>query len=300
METATHLFEQAGLGKAPFKFLRATERLFQAAPGEPVRAGGSCHYCGTGIRYAAIIGSSDGHVFDVGSECVHKVSPALYALYKAELKAIRLARLHEARERYAAANTEAKRLEREAEQRRLDANEAACRAAQPDVARMIDALRDESGHASKIALRALGDARYQGVVQNEPNTRARVGHPTLDKLRETYCEHVATGHVGDHGKRQTVRAEYLGTFSFETAFGVQMIRRFAVHRDDGSCGLLVWKTGAALCYDDGTTPTDEHFEPIKPGATLDVTAKLEHTEWQDKPQTRMTRPKFHKPKQVAA
>lgn len=67
-----HPFERAGLGIAPFICAGHREIVFQI-PGEPARAGGSCDYCGTGIRDAFIIRSRDGREFKVGSDCVRKV-----------------------------------------------------------------------------------------------------------------------------------------------------------------------------------------------------------------------------------
>lgn len=292
MSTTSHPFEAAGLGRAPFRFLRAVERVFQCAPGEPMRAGGSCQYCGMGIRYACVIGSSDGRSFDVGRECVHKTDPALYDLYKTELRAIRLASLQAARARYEAANTEARRREREAEALRLEANEASFRASQPDVASMIDALSKQPGYAGRVAQRALSDARHYGRVQNEPSTLRGASYPTLDKLRESYFEQVADGHVGVHGQRQTLCAEYLGTTSFETAYGTSRLRKFIVQREDGSHGLLVWKTSASLMYD-GDHVT-ESYEHIVPGTALEITAKFEFAVYQGHKQTRLTRPKFRR------
>lgn len=67
-----HKFEKAGLGLAPFKFSHYRELLFKAAPGEPVKAGGSCQYCHMSVRHAYYIRSADGKLFYVGSECVTK------------------------------------------------------------------------------------------------------------------------------------------------------------------------------------------------------------------------------------
>lgn len=76
MASKVHIFEQAGLGVAPFRLVRVEERLFQAAPGEAVRAGASCDFCGTAIRYACIVRDAEGREFKVGSECVRKTGDA--------------------------------------------------------------------------------------------------------------------------------------------------------------------------------------------------------------------------------
>lgn len=64
-----HKFERAGLGKAPYKYLGVTEHKFKAAPGEPVKAGGSCDYCAMAIMYAVQLQGACGKRFKVGCEC---------------------------------------------------------------------------------------------------------------------------------------------------------------------------------------------------------------------------------------
>jgi hypothetical protein len=85
LNDTTHKFEAAGLGKAPFRCVGATEKrgpismqingaLFQVgAPGQPM---GTCAYCGQGIAICCRVKSSDGKSFDVGSDCVRKVGDA--------------------------------------------------------------------------------------------------------------------------------------------------------------------------------------------------------------------------------
>lgn len=69
-----HKFEAAGLGKAPFRFVSCEEKTYQACPGAPVQPGGSCDYCGTGIRFLFWCKSADGKRFKVGCDCIRKVS----------------------------------------------------------------------------------------------------------------------------------------------------------------------------------------------------------------------------------
>lgn len=51
MTETIHPFEAANLGIAPFRFVGCTENVFVAHPGAVPKAGGSCDYCGNGIRY---------------------------------------------------------------------------------------------------------------------------------------------------------------------------------------------------------------------------------------------------------
>ena len=56
-----HVFENAGLGAAPFKFVGYVEAR-----------GSSCDYCGTSIMGCYLIKSADGRRFKVGCDCVRK------------------------------------------------------------------------------------------------------------------------------------------------------------------------------------------------------------------------------------
>ncbi|MDD5301541.1 MAG: hypothetical protein PHS14_00415 [Elusimicrobia bacterium] len=77
-DTKIHLFERAGLGRAPFKLVDIVIRVgpyplgngsYVGAPGQPV---GSCKYCGEGIATCCVIEDADGRRFDVGNICVYK------------------------------------------------------------------------------------------------------------------------------------------------------------------------------------------------------------------------------------
>lgn len=59
-----HLFETAGLGQAPFKFL-----------GVNVESS-SCQYCATAIMFQFWLESADGKKFYVGSDCIFKSGDA--------------------------------------------------------------------------------------------------------------------------------------------------------------------------------------------------------------------------------
>lgn len=68
-----HVFERAGLGRAPFRCVGFYESKFQAVPGDPncpIQPGTSCDFCGQGIMYVARIKDADGKEFKVGCDCV--------------------------------------------------------------------------------------------------------------------------------------------------------------------------------------------------------------------------------------
>lgn len=67
-----HVFEKAGLGKAPFRFVGYEHRTFTACQGAPVQVGGSCDYCGQGLSNFYFVMSADGKRFHVGPDCIGK------------------------------------------------------------------------------------------------------------------------------------------------------------------------------------------------------------------------------------
>jgi hypothetical protein len=70
-EVGTHVFERAGLGKAPFRFVGMSQNRINYPDGSS-KAGGSCDYCGTGIEWEFGVKSADGRIFKVGCDCINK------------------------------------------------------------------------------------------------------------------------------------------------------------------------------------------------------------------------------------
>jgi len=86
-DTVTHVFEQAGLGRAPFRLAGVEDTA--AGVGEDglvrrdvggvtvhAKPGGSCDFCGNYIKVFCWVRSSDGRRFKVGSSCVDKAGKA--------------------------------------------------------------------------------------------------------------------------------------------------------------------------------------------------------------------------------
>jgi hypothetical protein len=71
-----HKFEEAGLGKAPFRYVNTHQSKYQACPGAPIQPGTCCDYCGTGIMDVFVIADVNGKKFKVGCECVKKTGDA--------------------------------------------------------------------------------------------------------------------------------------------------------------------------------------------------------------------------------
>jgi len=78
----THMFEQQGLGLAPFRCVA----IIDSGPGNKK----SCDHCGAGIRYAFEVVSRDGKSFNVGSDCALKTDDSgLRATVNRHLNALR-------------------------------------------------------------------------------------------------------------------------------------------------------------------------------------------------------------------
>lgn len=93
-----HVFEEAGLGKAPFKFVDVITKVgpyllsreggvehWVGAPGQPV---GTCRFCGNVIANCCVIRDRDGKTFEVGSDCVFKVAVNDKTMVSAVRKAV--------------------------------------------------------------------------------------------------------------------------------------------------------------------------------------------------------------------
>ncbi len=68
-EVGVHLFQRAGLGQAPYRYLGTSENRFNNGDGT-TKPGGTCQYCGTGILHEFHLRSKDGKEFKVGSDCI--------------------------------------------------------------------------------------------------------------------------------------------------------------------------------------------------------------------------------------
>jgi hypothetical protein len=99
-----HVFETAGLGKAPYRFVGNERSIFQAVPGDPncpIQPGSSCDFCGQAIMDVYWLKGSDGRRFKVGCDCIGRAGDS--GLKRAIAPAIRKANHERADARIAAA-----------------------------------------------------------------------------------------------------------------------------------------------------------------------------------------------------
>jgi hypothetical protein len=82
-EKTMHKFEEAGLGKAPFRITGYyrdvgphyhNDGSMVGSPGQPM---GTCDFCGQGIATCVQVRSADGKNFIVGCDCAEKTYPEL-------------------------------------------------------------------------------------------------------------------------------------------------------------------------------------------------------------------------------
>jgi hypothetical protein len=78
MSITSHAFEDHGLGKAPYHFVRVIRHKGVEAV---------CDYCGKALRFECVVRSSDGKEFTVGRECIKKTGDfGLHGTIEAEFK----------------------------------------------------------------------------------------------------------------------------------------------------------------------------------------------------------------------
>lgn len=233
-----HPFEKAGLGIAPFRCTGVGESVFVLPDGSS-KAGGSCHYCGTGIRWEFYIQGDDGREFKVGCDCVEKT----YKEYGVEVEGFKAIRLEHARQRRQAgaqvrreARQKAWEAQREVwKQERLEAS-AQWREENAGLIASIEAHK-----ASNEFLRNMADAiSYYGRLtdrQQESVERAISRIESVERQRQT------SKFVGTPGQRikgakiRVTRCIEIGKEPF-----YPYAPRYLVALEDQQGNVLTWFT----------------------------------------------------------
>lgn len=208
-ESTVHPFEAAGLGKAPFNFIRyeyfTGGRAFVA-----YAAGGSvfvnqhyhvtgCDYCGTPIKNQFFVGDSTGRVFKVGSECIRKVDQRMHAASRA----LRTSALRSVRDADRAA---AARKAREEQQAQHEARKAAWIEANPWWSPLI--THDRARLDATIQSLAASLARYGSLS----DAQAKLARSTLERWQRPAAE------VPLQSSRATVRGVVLAIKEDDRSF----------------------------------------------------------------------------------
>lgn len=245
-----HPFEKAGLGIAPFRCTGVGENVF-VLPDGSAKAGGSCHYCGTGIRWEFYIQGVDGREFKVGCDCVEKTYRE-YGVEVENFKAIRLEHARQRREIGVKARREARKAAWEAQrevwkQERLEAS-AQWREENADLIAGIEAHK-----GANEFLRNMADAiAYYGRLtdrQRESVERAIARIEDLERQRKS------SDFVGTPGQRikgakvRVTRCIQIGKEPF-----YPFAPRYLVALEDDKGNALTWFTSK------GERPFDIHEE----------------------------------------
>ena len=180
-----HPFEAAGLGKAPFRCVGVSEKVF-IVPGMPAKAGGTCQYCFNGIRYAYHVRGSDGAEFHVGCDCIAKVDMDLNKQAK------------RARRDYIAGEREtAKRISRAERRAKIRATRREVLAPHFDLIRACFAERHALAHIAaslKLALRF-------GTMPDWKIASLKEDLAFLAAKRAEEARRKASQHIGKEGER---------------------------------------------------------------------------------------------------
>lgn len=275
METVVrcHPWEKAGLGRAPFRFVGMYQELFRMPDGS-VKAGGTCNYCGQGIRYCFKVVSSDDKSFVVGCDCIARCHmPAERIVTEAEkaLKDFRRKARAEARVKVQRERAEERRARIEAERA---ANLAACQA-DPLYARIKAVVGEATRDGANSFLVDMRDSmeRWGGLTEKQKAAVERI----LERIENEPARKAASQWLGAEGDRVTLSA----TVDF-----VRCIYRGQWYGDPD-------KYLVKLRTDDGSTVTWFTARYFEKGQRLTGTAKIRRCEeYNGEKQTVITNPRW--------
>ena len=245
-----HPFEKASLGTAPFRCVGVQENVF-VLPDGSTKAGGSCDYCGTGIRWEFLIAGQEGRLFKVGCDCVEKT----YKEYGVEVegfKAIRLEHARQRREAGAKVRREARQKAWEAQrevwrQERLEASEAW----REEHAELIAKLEQHKGSNDFLGDMAYAIKQYGRLTERQQQSVER----SLESIERQERQRKSSDFIGTPGQRikgakvRVTRCIQIGQEPF-----YPYAPRYLVALEDEQGNALTWFTGKGL------NPFDVHEE----------------------------------------
>lgn len=268
-----HPWELAGLGRAPFRYVGMYEELFRMPDGS-VKAGGSCNYCGQGIRYCFKCVSSDDKSFVVGCDCIARVhSPAERIVGETEkaLKDFKRKARAEARAKVHRERAEERRVRIERERAE---NLAACQA-DPLYARIKAVVGVATRDGANGFLVDMRDnmERWGGLTEKQKAAVERI----LERIESEPARKAASQWIGAEGERVTLAA----TVDF-----VKCIYRGQWYGDPD-------KYLVKLRTDDGAAVTWFTASYFEKGQRLTGTAKIRRCEeYNGEKQTVITNPRW--------
>jgi hypothetical protein len=273
----THPFEKAGLGKAPFRCIGVEEMVFTMPDGES-KAGGACQYCGTGIRWAYQIKSSDGAHFHVGCDCVEKtgIVEDFDTVRKANIKSRREAGAVVRREQRAA-KVAAERLERL--HTRLEATEQW----RNENAVVVARLRAYNG-INQFLLDSQASLALWGRLTERQASAVVSSFAATERIE---AQRANSKHVGQIGKRiKDAQVRVTACFAIGKTDFYPFLTRYVVKLETVDGNVLTW-------YTTNGEPAYEAFE------TASFSVK-EHNVYDGVHQTIITRLSYKKQVEVEA
>lgn len=273
-----HRWELAGLGIAPFACTGMTEVVHDMGGGHS-KAGGTCDYCGQGIRYVFHIRSSDAKRFNVGCDCVahtHDAAEVIVTQTKRMLK-------DHMRKKRATKRAESLKVRREQRAAQIAAEIEANKAAlvdNPLYQRIVAIVgmanfAGAEGHAGNTFLQSMRDAfeRWGGLSEAQTAAVERI----VDRIESEPARKAASQHVGEIGKRVTISGtvEFSKCIHYKEWYGDTERHINKIRTDDGH--VLTWF--GAYGFQQGTT--------LKGTASVKA-----HDEYQGEKQTLIRNPRW--------
>lgn len=237
-------------GKAPFRVVRYEERVYQPAPGLPVRAAGACEACGRSIRHVFIVQGSgkNDKEFAVGSDCALKVHPARWAelLEEARLSHYRTLREGEAQKKRAAYEKE-----REARRQRYEKTHAALHEA---------CVLVESTSFLRAKIRESARRTRERIERGDPWVFPNAWESELlaDAIRTAGFP--APDFFGKKDDQVSLLVQGEGLFPLESQYGLRYLCFFRVVSGEHRGACLVWRA---------SSPNVSHESPLDLPMTRD-------------------------------
>ena len=244
-----HPFQKSGLGTAPFRCIGVQENVYVS--GGHSQAGGSCDYCGTGIRWEFLIASNDGRQFKVGCDCVEKT----YREYGVEVENFRAIRLEHARQRRQAGA----QVRREARKQAWEAQRAiwalerqeATAAWREENADLI--ARIEQHKAKNDFLFNMADViKHYGRLTERQQKSVESSLQVIERQEQQRLNSQHVGTIGKRIKGAKIRATRCIVIGREPFY--PYAPRYLVALEDDKGNALTWFTGVS------TQPFEEYAE----------------------------------------